>query len=96
MVSPVMTAVEDLKVGDAVDLENDPYADPYTRIDQTGRQHFREGDEIRHMYLECELAAVAAEPEINPEDEILPGVRVEFDCTTTYFPRGHQVRVFQA
>jgi hypothetical protein len=86
-----LVTVEELREGDLIDLENDPYADPFGAAGFTGEtdddgnpEHDYEGD---HMTLECEYAEVeATEQETN-------------DCTVVYtsfinagFPHGYQVR----
>jgi hypothetical protein len=49
------TTVEDLRPGDMIDLEDDPYADP----DQ---------DSARHIVFECEYAVVIEPPEQETPD----------------------------
>jgi hypothetical protein len=82
-----MTPVEDLKPGDLVDLENDPYADPFGARGEEEDPAGGEG-ESRHMSLECSYATVEG---TEPED---PRCTVVYtDLASACFPNGHLVDV---
>lgn len=81
-----MTAVEDLKSGDHIDLENDQYADPFG-FNGTERDPEDGSDEATHMYLECEYAVVE-----DTEEESETITVVYTDEVNVGFPHGHKVR----
>jgi hypothetical protein len=81
-----LTAVEDLKPGDYIDLENDQYADPFG-FDGTERDTEDGGDEANHMYLECEYAVVEAVDEETEEVTVMYS-----DQVNVGFPHGHMIR----
>jgi hypothetical protein len=86
-----LVAVEDLKEGMAVDLENDQYADAFGHrgYERDPEDGLGEGD---HMMFESELARVQVlefEYKAGEYDTVV----VEFDLTTCGFPRGHKVKV---
>jgi hypothetical protein len=84
----ITVAVEDLKPGMAVDLENDEYADPFGHRGEEDDPVDGSG-EASHMYFEDQLALVH---EVT-EEEGGAVIGVEFDCTSAGFPRGHKVQV---
>jgi hypothetical protein len=82
------TKVEDLTEGQAVDLENDQYADPFGHRGE--ELHPEEGtSEADHMFYEDMYARVG---EIEFENDGATVV-VYFDQSTVGFPRGHVVMV---
>jgi hypothetical protein len=84
----ITVAVENLKPGMAVDLENDEYADPFGH---SGEEHdpVDGGGRCSHMYFVDQLALVH---EVT-EEEGGAIIGVDFDCDSVGFPRGHKVQV---
>jgi hypothetical protein len=94
-------AVEDLKEGDLIDLENDEFADPfghcgYTDLPEEGTNrdilrgwHDYEED---HELLGFEYASVESAVTDKPDPEGRVGVIVYTDLMNVRFPLGHTVK----
>jgi hypothetical protein len=78
--------VEDLREGDLIDLENDPFADPFG-FDGTERDPEDGGDEANHMALEYEYAEVEGTEQETPANTIVYTFSVNVS-----FPHGHLVK----
>ena len=84
-----LTAVEDLKSGDYIDLENDPHADPFGAVgyeDESDARWYHDY-EADHMYFECEYVVVEAIVEEDEDKTVLYS-----DAANVVFPHGHKVR----
>lgn len=89
-----LVAVEDLREGDYIDLENDEFADPYGAVgyvedempEDTRDLHWHDY-ENDHSYFELEYLVVESVDE-ESEDQTV----VWTDYTNIVFPHGHQVR----
>ena len=84
-----MSAVEDLKPGDYIDLENDRFADPFGAVgyhDEEDDPNYHDW-EADHMYFECEYVVVEAVVEEDEDKTCLYS-----EAANVLFPHGHKVR----
>lgn len=79
-------AVEDLRAGDLIDLENDEYADPFG-FNGTERDPEDGSDEANHMALEYEYAEVEGTEQETPANTL-----VYTSIINVSFPHGYLVK----